>query len=464
MPFIRSISGLRATVSDFLTEKIVADYSMAFATIQPDGPIVIGHDGRPSGAWIMRRLHHSLELSGRSVVNAGMVPTPTVQLLVEKSEAAGGIVVTASHNPAEWNGLKFLDVNGTFLDASSNQKLWNVVDAIPINAHPVELHDEAQDNPLGTVNQQHVDAIEMHVASVLNILPKHFVAAQQTTTSPRQRVVVDAVNSSGSVIVPELLKRLGFEVVELYCDGSGVFPHTPEPITENLTELATAVVTHNACMGVAVDPDADRLVLINEHGQPIGEECTVALAALAVFELGGKGPAVVNYSTSRMTDVVASKFGFPTHRSAVGEINVVRKMQEVHAVVGGEGSGGVILPACHSGRDSLVGLALISWLMLRNEVFTQLSELRAILPTLFMVKNKFELTNRADIGPILKECEIGFSDAELSVVDGLHAMWPDRWIHIRASNTEPIMRVIAEAETEADATALIEKVQAMLRG
>ncbi|NQW29151.1 MAG: phosphoglucosamine mutase [Ignavibacteria bacterium] len=464
MAFIRSISGLRATLGDHLTPGMVANYSCAFSAVQPDGPIMIGNDGRPSGIWISEIVKGALRACGRTVIDAGMVPTPTIQLLVEKSDAGGGIVVTASHNPAEWNGLKFLDSTGCFLDAEGNQKLWDAVDTNSFmsdvqNENPNALSRDQQHGHLGPI-----DALDLHLLSVLAVLPEYFVQARFMLDKPSATVVVDAVHCSGSIIIPLLLRKLGFEVVELFCDSSGIFPHTPEPVTENLTQLCAAVIEHRAAFGVAVDPDADRLVLIDELGNAIGEECTVALAVKAAYELGGQGPAVVNFSTSRMTDGVASEYGFETHRSAVGEINVVNKMHEVAALIGGEGSGGVIFPSCHSGRDSVVGLALISWLLVRNERALTLSELRNQLPRLHMIKNKFGLSAQQSVAQVLAQCSSLFSGANISTVDGIYASWPDKWIHIRASNTEPIMRVIAEAKTPEQAEQLMHQVQDVIRG
>ncbi len=466
MAFIRSISGLRATLGDDLTPSVIATYAAAFAAILPPGPIVVGRDGRPSGVWIEEVILGALHASGREVRNAGMVPTPTVQLLTEHSDAAGGIIITASHNPAQWNGLKFIDAGGVFLDAEGNARLWAVVDRptsdIPRPASGVQrpsldqMHNASCiKNHASSVLTNGKDAVELHLDAVLSL---H--AVQQAPIANGERVVVDAVNASGSVIVPRLLASMGYDPVLLYCDGTGEFPHTPEPLPENLGDLAEAVKEHHAAFGVAVDPDADRLVLIDEMGTPIGEERTVALAAQAVYDAGGKGPAVVNYSTSRTIDDVAAHYGESTYRSAVGEINVVRKMQELHAVIGGEGSGGVIYPTCHAGRDSIVGLALISSLLRRTG--RTMSEAVAALPQYHMLKSKVTLDDRSKVAPTLERCAALFHDAVISREDGVHASWPDRWVHIRASNTEPIMRIIAEAPTAAEAAALVQRISAVL--
>ncbi len=443
---IRSISGLRATLGDSLTPDVVARYAVAFSSILPQGPIVVGRDGRPSGVWMEQVLVGALRACGRTVRQLGMVPTPTVQLMTEHSDAVGGIAITASHNPAPWNGLKFLDAGGVFLDAEGNQRLWDAVDA-----GPGGLCTDQQSGSLELVT----DAIEQHVEQVLRL---DAVSALPPATG--EPVVVDAVNCSGSFIVPMLLERLGYRPVPLYANGSGVFPHTPEPLTENLGELGRAVVEHHAAFGVAVDPDADRLVLFDRHGAAIGEERTVALAARSVLASGHLGPVVVNYSTSKMVDDVASVYGQSVERAPVGEINVVRHMQRLAAVVGGEGSGGVIYPACHAGRDSIVGLALICSLMRRTG--RHLDELCAEMPLRVMVKTKFDLASRQDMQRIRGLILEHFADHVGATDDGIYLQWSDSWAHVRASNTEPIMRVIAEAPSQEEVRGLIDSITSLI--
>jgi len=446
MAFIRSISGLRATLGDDLTPAVVADYASAFAAILPPGPIAIGADGRPSGKWILDVVLGALRASGRTVHLLGMATTPTVQLFVEHSDAAGGIAITASHNPAPWNGLKFVDGSGVFLDADANARLWDHVD----NRRFV-LSSE----------QQHGDRIYFEGADKHHV--DRVLALDVVRAAPRangERVVVDAVNCSGSFIVPMLLEELGYEVVHLYADGSGIFPHTPEPLAENLTDLSAAVLQHGAAFGVAVDPDADRLVLLDGSGTPIGEERTIALATEAVMTLGTGGDVVVNYSTTRVVDDIAAAHGYRAHRAPVGEINVVRRMASVGAVIGGEGSGGVIYPACHAGRDSIVGLGLITSLLRHRGI--GLAEASASLPQYAMVKTKFACADRASAASGLDAVALAFADATVSREDGVHAAWSDRWVHVRTSNTEPIVRIIAEAPTRAEADELIARVSAII--
>ena len=447
MACIRSISGLRATLGTDLTPALVARYASAFGTVAPPGPIVVGRDGRPSGLWIEQVVIGALQACGRTVRVAGMVPTPTVQLLTEHSDAAGGIVITASHNPEAWNGLKFLGSDGVFLNAEMNALLWDHVDQ--------DRYDLRSDQQHGNLVQLE-SAVHDHLERVLKL------PAVATAPLPSgERVVVDAVNASGAVTIPQLLQQMGYDVIALACDGSGRFPHTPEPLPENLTELARAVVDHGASYGVAVDPDADRLVLIDGSGTPIGEECTVALAAAAVYHAGGQGPAVVNYSTSRMIDAVAHGYDQTIYRSAVGEINVVERMRATGAVIGGEGSGGVIYPACHMGRDSVVALACISsYLRSRNITLRQAVD---SLPRLTMIKHKIAVDAGLPLSSILDDVQMQLPpDAIIHRTDGLYASWTDRWVHVRGSNTEPIMRIIVEADRSDTAHDLLNLVQRLL--
>lgn len=443
MPFIRSISGLRATLGDALTPAVVADYAAAFAAMLPDGDIVVGRDGRPSGCWIEDIVIGALRASGRHVRVLGMVPTPTVQLLTEHSDAVGGISITASHNPAPWNGLKFIGGDGVFLDAGQNATLWKHVDEGRFALSADQQH--------GTVTHSN-DAIEHHVNMIMQL-----DAVRSAPKASGQTVVVDAVNCSGSVIVPALLRRMGYDVVELYCNGNGVFPHVPEPLAENLVALGEAVRDHRASLGVAVDPDGDRLVLFDEHGQPIGEELTITLATEAVLQSGVEGPVVVNYSTTRCVDDVAARYGCPTFRAPVGEINVVRRMQSEQAVIGGEGSGGVIVPACHFGRDAMVGLALITS-MLRSTERT-LSQAVASIPSYAMIKTKVTVDDQQAANRLLDLVAAHFDDGVISREDGVHVSYSDRWLHVRTSNTEPILRVIVEAPDTAAAAAMLSDVQ-----
>lgn len=445
MPLIQSISGLRGTLGTSLSPHVIARHAVAAAAVLPDGHICIGTDGRPSGEWIRDIVVGALRACGRTVHVLGTVPTPTVQLNVEQSSAAGGIIITASHNPAEWNGLKFLGPDGVFLSPDKCSLLWEYA-----GTDASVLRPEQQ---AGTVINI-TTAIDDHIGIV-----RRLPATLNLPPLQSDVIVVDAVNASGSVIVPRLLQRLGYSVAGINCNGSGVFPHKPEPIPENLTELAQAVTRFGACMGIAVDPDADRLVLIDETGTPIGEEYTVTLATLAVLDAmpdPANASVVVNYSTTRMVDDIAELYGAVVHRSAVGEINVVNKMRSVGAVIGGEGSGGVIYPECHSGRDAMVGIALITSHLRRKGI--SLRGLCNTIPAYHMVKQKIELHHTTMVPTILRNVAEMFSDARLSFDDGLHAAWGTHWVHVRSSNTEPIMRIIAEAPTREQALELARTV------
>lgn len=451
MPLIRSISGLRATLGTDLTPECVTRHAAAFAAFCPPGTLIIGRDGRPSGEWIQDILVGTLRACGRSVRLLEMVPTPTVQLEVEHSDASGGIVITASHNPEQWNGLKFLGSDGVFLGPAQCAMLWCLADEAATS-----LQHSQQAGSVVRVTA----ATDNHIERVMS-LP----AVSRGITSG-QTVVVDAVNASGSVCVPQLLERLGYNVVRLHCNSSGIFPHTPEPIPENLGQLCDAVREHAAAFGVAVDPDADRLVLVDHTGTPIGEEYTVTLATYQVLEHAQGQPSAiqptvtVNYSTTRMVNDVAAMFGATTHRSAVGEINVVQCMREQHSIIGGEGSGGVIYPACHSGRDSIVALALIVSLLQRHG--WTLREACSAVPSYTMIKTKVDRNPEMPVSRILDHCASVFANENPSREDGVHVAWSDRWVHVRASNTEPILRIIAEAPTSADALDLISTVRQCL--
>ncbi len=448
MPLIRSISGLRATVGDSLLPGVLSDYTAAFAKLQGEGEIVIGCDGRPSGKWILDIVAGTLNAYGRSVRILGVVPTPTVQLDVEYTDAVGGIVITASHNPKEWNGLKFLDKNGVFLNQKQNEQLWNILDNKTFRfSNSVKIKEKTYDE----------NAISNHLDSAINNTVLKNKDLKKEVINKKFKVVVDAVNASGSLIIPRLLENLGCEVIKKNCDGTGVFPHIPEPLPENLKLLSKSVKKHNADIGIAVDPDADRLVLIDNTGLAIGEEKTIAIAAKNIFrnfELfkSYNKIAVVNLSTSKMTEDIAEEYGFELFRSPVGEINVVNMMKHTNAVIGGEGSGGVILPASHYGRDSLAGIILLLAELTQSGM--SMSELSESLPKYHMKKYKKEF--EGDINTVFSAIIKKYKNIKLVKSDGIRLDFEDRWVHIRASNTEPIVRIITEAKSEKDAEELAE--------
>ncbi len=451
MPIIRSISGLRGTLGDSLTPQVIIDYTSAFCKMLPEGEIVFGRDGRPSGIWIEKLVEGTLAACGRKFKKLGIVPTPTVQLMTEHSEAAGGIAITASHNPEIWNGLKFMNSEGIFLDKEENEKLWENLD---------NRNFEFSDNPLYRYRDDYINALDIHIDKILDLELFRETDFLKKIRKNKYKIVVDAVNASGSDAVLELLERFGCDVTSLYCNSSGIFPHTPEPIPQNLTELARVVKEKKADIGIAVDPDADRLVLIDGNGVPIGEEKTVVIAIESVlanrsyFDSGETPAVVVNHSTTRLVEDICKDYGAVVLRSAVGEINVVKLMKKAEAVVGGEGSGGVILPACHYGRDSLVGISLLLVLLAVKE--KSLTEIAASYPKYEVVKIKKEFTGSLD--NILNAAEEKFQDAKIIREDGIKIIYPKSWVQLRASNTEPIVRVIAEAPAREEAEELSQRM------
>lgn len=433
---IVSISGLRGIVGDTLTPETVVKYANAFAKLCSRKKIVVGRDGRYHGAMLADILSGTLAANGCEVVDIGICPTPTVQLAAEHSDASGGVAVTASHNPMEWNGLKFINKDGVFLDADENKKLWRYAGEKPVYASYESTGAIERDDFFLHDHLRRVLAIG--TIDVEAIRKRHF------------KVVVDCVNAAGSVIVPELLNDLGCLVAKMNCDSSGRFPRKPEPLPENLGEVMENVRTEKADIGIVVDPDVDRLVLITEKGEPFGEEYTIAQAVKFIF---GKAPvedriAVVNLSTTRAVDEIASSLNGKVFRSPVGEINVVRKMKSVGALIGGEGSGGVILPEVHYGRDALVGIAIT--LQHLFEFGGTLSQLRDSLPRFEIVKKRIDL-GKKDPEKIINSVKKHYSKFNINAEDGLKIDAPDYWIHLRKSNTEPIIRVIAEAPSRRQA-------------
>ncbi|MFH1052062.1 MAG: phosphoglucosamine mutase [bacterium] len=448
MPFIRSISGLRATLGDSLLPNVISNYVAAFETLLPKGEVIVGMDGRPSGNWIKKIVNGTLLACSRQVRFIGIVPTPTVQISIEQRKAAGGISITASHNSEEWNGLKFINNEGVFLDMLENTQLWKAEKYGAFNFSKQLIFPEVIfDNY----------AIKNHIQSVINT-PLFTADAVKKIKERKFKVVVDAVNASGSKAIPMLLKKLGCEVFELYCNETGNFPHTPEPLSINLTALAEEVKKTGADLGIAVDPDADRLALINENGEPIGEERTITLATETVlsninkFKFITKVPVVVvNQSTTRTVDDICEKYGAKLERSAVGEINVVKAMKKFNAVIGGEGSGGVILPSCHYGRDSLVGTALILFHLAVNKF--SLSEANNNLPMYNMIKKRCVF--HGDLSKFYNAVIEQFPNGKPVKGDGIKILFPESWVQARASNTEPIVRIIAEDQNPKEAKNLV---------
>ncbi len=440
-----SVAGLRGIVGDSLTPPVVTRFAAAFAHGLGDGPVVVGRDARRSGPMVHRAVASGLMAAGRDVVNIGLATTPATQVAVEELHAAGGVIITASHNPAEWNALKFLSGRGEFLDAEagaalkrryeSGEGLWTTFD---------RLGGESEEPR----------ALDWHLKRVLAIPFVDVPAIRRR----KLRAVVDGCASVGGVAVPRLLRDLGCDVAELDCVPNGEFTRVLEPLPEHLGVLGAAVTRAGADFGIAVDPDADRAAFVDASGTPLGEEYSLALAAQVVLA-SRPGPVVTNLSTSRIIDAVCAQAGVPLHRTPVGEAHVVAGMRARGAVVGGEGNGGVILPAAHYGRDGLVAAALICQALAAGQ--TTLRALAEGLPTLCMVKDKLP---RADepwevSAPRLR---LAFPDHAADVADGLRLSNDEEWVHIRPSGTEPVVRVIAESPSEPRTRELVDRARRAL--
>ena len=431
---IESLSGVRAYETE-LNDDFISAYAYAFAELCEKEKILVGRDTRQNGIPIKSALQNALKNAGKTVIDLGICPTPTVQFAVEDHEAAGGIVITASHNPLPWNGLKFIGSDGIFLDADEMNRLK--IRRVEIGKQ--YLHYEEKNGKIETYSR----VVDDHIESVL-ALPYLDEDIIQNTGF---RVVVDAVNGAAYRAVPELLRRLGCEVIELNCYHDQPFPRNPEPLPENLVELSRVVIDKKADLGFAIDPDGDRLAIVSNLGRPISEEYTLVLAVKLVLS---KFPnldqkVVTNLSTTMAVEDVARKYGAKVIRTAIGEINVAKKMRDIDAAIGGEGNGGVLLPEAHLGRDSLVAAALI--LQLLAEEAKTLSELMEGLPHYEMIKIKVPKGN-LELRDILDDLKKLASSDEFDLQDGLKLIWKDHWVHLRSSNTEPIIRIYAEAPTK----------------
>ncbi|MBU1063565.1 phosphoglucosamine mutase [bacterium] len=431
---IESLSGVRGYESE-LNDDFISAYAYAFAELCEKEKILVGRDTRQNGIPIKSTLLIALQNAGKTVIDLGVCPTPTVQFAVEDHEAAGGIVITASHNPLPWNGLKFIGHDGIFLDADEMNRLKKR----RVEIGTQYLRYEKKNGTIETYSR----VVDDHIESVL-ALP---YLDEDEIQNAGFKVVVDAVNGAAYRAVPELLRRLGCEVVEINCHHDQPFPRNPEPLPENLLELNKAVLDNKADLGFAIDPDGDRLAIVSDLGKPISEEYTLVLAAKLVLS---KFPnldqkVVTNLSTTMAVDDIAKKYGATVIRTAIGEINVAKKMREVDAAVGGEGNGGVLLPEAHLGRDSLVAAALI--LQLLAEEAKPLSVLMQELSHYEMIKLKVPGGN-LDLNDIIDDLKQLANPEEFDFQDGIKFIWKDRWVHLRSSNTEPIIRIYAEALTK----------------
>lgn len=454
MKVISSISGLRATLNEGIFDSLlVYKYLSAICKIYPTGIFVIGRDGRPSGIEIEKFIAQILSFYNREYVLLGLVPTPTVQIMVEELNAIVGISITASHNPDEWNGLKFINKDGVFFNAADNELLLQTIKEQNLTAIPEEIKSYIDYE----ITYKNEFAIDTHLNRILNLHIDGVKLDIDLIKNHNLKVVVDAINASGSFIIPKLLEILNCELFKINCNGDGKFVHKPEPLPENLSELAQKVFETNYDIGFAIDPDGDRLVLINEKGKPIKEENTIVLAILSYLELCANPEEVrivVNHSTTQLVERVAEKFGAKVFRAPVGEINVVEKMKEVKAQIGGEGSGGVILTGFHLGRDAIAGIVLI--LILLAKKGKKLSEIIDELPITIMKKVKIEFED--DFEKLINLTKFQFKKENCIQEDGLKFIGPDYWVQLRKSNTEPILRIIAESTSEFSTNILIDKI------
>jgi len=443
---IRSISGVRGITETHLTPELSVVYARALHQFLPKGVIMAGQDSRPSGEDIIQAMMGELVRLGRTVIYCGIVPTPTVQFMVHNTEAVGGFIVTASHNPIEWNGLKFVREDSTFLHPNECEQLFGLVDT---NKELQDAKDPGIIWPEQNAIQKHVIAcVSLKCIDLNRIQRRHF------------KIVIDAVNGAGAYALPAMLESLGCEVIELNCEPDGNFTRGTEPLPENLKDLCQAVISHDADAGFAVDPDADRLAVVNEKGEPLGEEYTLVLAADGYLNDTVKNEKfVVNLSTSLALEKLAESKNCSVIRSAVGEINVVNKMNEIGSDLGGEGNGGVILRECHLGRDSLVAVTMVlNRLSQSNET---LSEIHQSLPQFEIIKDKVSLEG-IDPEELIRKVSVLFNDADKNTLDGIKFTWDDKWVHLRKSNTEPIMRIYAEAPNKDSAKKLVERVQSCI--
>ncbi len=445
MTLIKSISGIRGTiggkVGDNLTPVDAVKFASAYGTFLKQNStktklkVVIGRDARISGPMIHNLVMHTLVGLGIDVIDLGLSTTPTVEIAVPMENADGGIILTASHNPKQWNALKLLNEKGEFLSGANGEKILEIAEA--------EAFDFSEVDDLGeiTTNDSYMD---IHIDEVLD-LP---LVDAEAVAKRKFKVVVDGVNSSGGIIIPNLLEQMGVEVVKLYCEPNGHFPHNPEPLKEHLGDICKLVLEEKADFGIVVDPDVDRLAFISNDGEMFGEEYT--LVACADYVLSKTpGNTVSNMSSSRALRDITNKHNGSYQASAVGEVNVVELMKKTNAIIGGEGNGGIIYPELHYGRDSLVGVALFLTYLANQD--KTVAELRASYPQYYMSKNKIELTPQIDVDAILVAMTDKYKNENITTIDGVKIDFATDWVHLRKSNTEPIIRIYTEAPTQEQA-------------
>ncbi|WP_299253768.1 phosphoglucosamine mutase [uncultured Lacinutrix sp.] len=457
MTLIKSISGIRGTIGGKVGENLTPIDAVKFASAygtwlktqrtKDNYRVVVGRDARISGAMIQNLVMNTLVGLGIDVIDLDLSTTPTVEIAVPMEHADGGIILTASHNPKQWNALKLLNAKGEFLDAAEGAKILEIAESNAMQFADVDSLGEI------TRNDAYID---IHIDEVLELeyVDKKAIAAANF------KVVVDGVNSTGGIAIPLLLERLGVEAVKLYCDPTGEFPHNPEPLKEHLTDLSAEVQKHHADFGIVVDPDVDRLAFMDENGEMFGEEYTLVACADHVLSRN-PGNTVSNMSSTRALRDVTEKHGGTYEASAVGEVNVVTLMKKNNAVIGGEGNGGIIYPASHYGRDALVGVALFLTLLAEKKM--SVSDLKKTYTSYFMSKKKIALTPQINVDAILMEMAAKYKDENLNIVDGVKIDFAENWVHLRKSNTEPIIRIYTEAKSQQIADDLADKIIAEIK-
>jgi len=452
MTLIKSISGIRGTIGGQVGENLTPIDAVKFASAygtwikqqrnKENYRVVVGRDARISGEMMQNLVMNTLVGLGIHVIDLGLSTTPTVEVAVPMEHADGGIILTASHNPKQWNALKLLNHKGEFLNGADGEEILILADSDNMNFSDVDSLGKI------TINEAYID---MHIDEVL----KMPLVNKKAIEKAKFKVVVDGVNSTGGIAIPLLLDRLGVHAVKLYCDPTGHFPHNPEPLKEHLTDLSEKVVKEHADFGIVVDPDVDRLAFVSEDGEMFGEEYT--LVACTDYVLSNTpGNTVSNMSSTRALRDVTEKHGGTYEASAVGEVNVVELMKKNNAIIGGEGNGGIIYPELHYGRDALVGVALFLSLLADKKM--SVSELRKTYPSYFMSKNKIQLTPDLDVDGVLNTMEKRYANENITTIDGVKIDFPNNWVHLRKSNTEPIIRIYTEAKSQQEADDLATKI------
>jgi phosphomannomutase len=458
MTLIKSISGIRGTIGGQAGEGLspidIVKFTSAFAHILKSASekdklvFVVGRDARISGQMVESLVVATLSGMGIDVVNTGLSTTPTVEMEVIKRKADGGLILTASHNPKQWNALKLLNEKGEFISAELGKKVLELAES--------QEFDFAEVDDLGSITT-YDKSIEDHIDKIIGLE----LVDKDLISKANFKVVVDGVNSTGGIAIPKLLKALGVvHITELYCEPTGEFPHNPEPLPQNVVDLCNTVMEKNADLGIVVDPDVDRLALVMENGIMFGEEYTLVAVADYILQ-NTPGNTVSNLSSTRALKDITEKAGLEYSSAAVGEVNVVEKMREVDAIIGGEGNGGIIYPTLHAGRDALVGVALLLTYLAKRKI--KLSELRTTYPNYFISKNKIELDTKSNIQEIFSRVRSNYSNYPILDIDGIKIDFPDGWVQLRTSNTEPIMRVYAESSSMEKAQQLADDIKAVVK-